>query len=179
MSRRVAIIQGSPRAGGNTEAACRYVEERVKESADTRLVTLREMHIEGCRGCRKCMEIDDCVIRDDFDELWRDLRSVDVIIQAAPVYWYAPPGVMKDFIDRTHATYTTKNSLEGSIGHLITIAADSGFPNTEQVMSSWITAYGGTIGERARILARDLGELGARGENLDALDALVQAVRGT
>ncbi len=176
MERRVVIIQGSPRAGGNTEAACRYVEQRIRDSMDVRLVNLHEMDIGRCTGCRKCMDLGDCVLRDDFTRLWEDVRGREVIVQAAPVYWYAPPGLMKDFIDRTHATFTTRNSLSGATGHLITVAADSGFETTEQAMSSWIIAYGGRVGERVRILARDLGELEGREENFRALDVLVDAI---
>ena len=178
-NRRAIIIQGSPRRNGNTDRACRYVAERIRASIDTTVVDLFDLRIERCRGCRECMRLLDCVIRDDFTELWREIGRCDIIVQGAPVYWYAPPGIMKDFIDRTHATYALKRGLEHVRAYLITVAADSGFENTETVMSSWITAYGGKIEGRARIIARETGDLERRAENLRSLDRIVEAVLGT
>jgi multimeric flavodoxin WrbA len=118
-----------------------------------------------------------CAIRDDdFPALWRDLHSAEVIVQACPVYWHAPPGLMKDFIDRSHSTYPDKGYLEGKRAYTLTVGADSGFETCEVVMASWVTAYGGKVLGSARLLARDLGELEGRPDNLRRLEELANLI---
>ena len=177
MRRSVTIIQGSPRRGGNTERASHYLAERMDGLADLRLVNLYDLRIRRCEGCRRCMTDGVCVIHDDdFPELWEQVRSAAVIVQACPVYWHSPPGIMKDFIDRTHSTYLDNHALEGARAYLVTVAADSGFETCETIMASWITAYGGTLASTARLYARDLGELEGRPENLRTLEQLADGI---
>jgi multimeric flavodoxin WrbA len=173
----VIIIQGSPRRGGNTERAARRIAERTAGRLDLRVVNLCDIRIRRCEGCRRCMTHGVCVIDDDdFPALWRDLRSARVIVQACPVYWHSPPGIMKDFIDRTHSTYLDRRSLDGAQAYLVTVAADSGFETCETVMASWVTAYGGRIASAVRLFARDLGELEQRPENTRRLDELAEEI---
>ena len=37
--------------------------------------------------------------------MWNDVKQSETIVYFAPVYWCAPPGLMKDFIDRTVVDY--------------------------------------------------------------------------
>jgi multimeric flavodoxin WrbA len=112
-----------------------------------------------------------CAITDDdFPRLWEAARTTDVIVQACPVYWHSPPGIMKDFIDRTHSTYLDKGRLRGKRAYHLIVAADGGWETCETIMGSWITSYGGSVLGAARLLARDLGELEARPENLARIE---------
>jgi len=177
MQTRVAIIQGSPRADGNTERAARRLAEGLGHRFAVTLTNLYALDIRRCTGCRSCMTEGLCVIRDDdFPALWADLRQAEMIVQACPVYWHAPPGIMKDFIDRTHSTYPHKSYLRSKLAYLVTVGADSGFETCEIVMRSWITAYGGNVLGTARLYARDRGELDRNPENLRKLDELVASM---
>lgn len=177
MRRSLIVIHGSPRRGGNTERAVRRIAERIGGRLELRVVNLYDIRIRRCEGCRRCMTDGVCVIDDDdFPALWRELCSARVIVQACPVYWHSPPGIMKDFIDRTHSTYLDRRSLDGALAFLVTVAADSGFETCETVMASWVTAYGGRIASTARLLARDLGELDQRPENTRRLDEIAEEI---
>src|SRR5690606_7561493 len=39
-------------------------------------------------------------IDDDYDALLERVLAAEALLLAAPVYWYAVPGVLKDFLDR-------------------------------------------------------------------------------
>lgn len=69
-------------------------------------------------------------------------KNSDITIWGVPVYWFAPPGIMKNFIDRTHGYFVKKGMLSGKNAYLINIATDSGFRNSEKVMRSWLEWFG-------------------------------------
>jgi multimeric flavodoxin WrbA len=178
MPERLTIVQGSPRARGNTEHAVRFLADRLADRFELSVTNLYDRRIGRCTGCRRCMADGVCAIADDdFPALWETIRSSEVIVQACPVYWLSPPGIMKDFIDRTHSTYLDRRSLSGARAYLLTVAADSGFETCEAVMASWVGSYGATVLGRTRLFARDLGELEGRPENLRLLRELASAIR--
>ena len=158
---RVLCLSGSPRRGGNTDYCIDYLAERLAEQPGAQVETayLSQLNIAPCRGCRACMREKRCVLEgDDFSALWTKVMAADLLIVAAPVYWLAPPGVMKNFIDRTHGVYALGDPLSGKSAYLISVAADGGFEPHEQVMTSWLHHYGARMLGKARILARELGE---------------------
>ena len=64
------------------------------------------------------------------------------MVIGAPVYWDSPPGIMKDFIDRSHGSFKTGNLLlKGKVIYLINVATISGFQTAEAVYQSWLSYY--------------------------------------
>ena len=101
----------------------------------------------------------ECAIKDDDLEFLVDkMISTDLIILGAPIYWYGPPGIFKDFIDRTHAFYPDEKRFKGKKVAVITIAAQSGFPSHEKTMS-WLQHYGAEYIGWLRLYAREKDEL--------------------
>ena len=176
--KKLLIIQGSPRKNGNTEFACRYVADRLGGTFEVSFVNLYDLDIHRCTGCRACMKQGCCVItEDDFPALWRKVEETDRIVLAAPVYWYAPPGLMKDFIDRTHTAFRDSGHLSGKTACLITVAADSGFETCETIMASWLGYYGTAVEKKLRLIAREAGDLAKKAANLKQLDELVDSLK--
>ncbi|MDD2707426.1 MAG: flavodoxin family protein [Verrucomicrobiae bacterium] len=171
MKSKLAIIQGSPRKRGNTGFACGYLGDRLEKWFDVSVINLCEHRIKHCVGCRVCMRDGSCRISgDDFGAVWNILSAADVIIQAAPVYWYSPPGIMKDFIDRTHSFYRAGRPLAGKRGGIITIATEEGFECAEKILSCWAVQYGVEIVGMERIKAREAGEIENSKASLEILD---------
>lgn len=166
-------ISGSPRRGGNTDNAVEItlglIHEQLPE-AETEFVRVADHRIEHCRGCRHCMEAVECAIEgDDLDLLVEKMQWADLIILGAPVYWYGPPGVMKDLIDRTHSFYPDNMRLEGKKVALISVASTSGFPSHERIMS-WLQYYGAQIVAKVRLRAREKDDLGRRRTQMRKLE---------
>jgi multimeric flavodoxin WrbA len=161
---QVLCLSCSPRRGGNTDFCTRVLAEELRAlpGVNVEVVRLEDYNIKHCMGCRGCMKLKDCVIRDDdFHEIWRHIAAADVIVQLSPVYWLGPPGKHKDLIDRSHAWFACGKVLAGKTGCSISIAAEAGFESHEAVVESWLGWYGASIKARLRILARQTGDAAA------------------
>ena len=158
---RVLCLSCSPRKGGNTDFCAQFVADEIRKAPnlEVEFVRLNDYEIRHCLGCRKCMELKDCVIRDDgFHELWSRIAAAGVIVQASPVYWLGPPGKHKDFIDRSHAFFALGQVLKGKVAYTISVAADEGFEPHEACIESWLDWYGADLRGRIRVLARQAGD---------------------
>ena len=174
---KAVIIQGSPREGGNTEFACRHIAKGLQQRFAVSLVNLRALHIRKCLGCQACLRagnkgcrIDD----DDFASLWEQIRESDIVIQAAPVYWYSPPGLMKDFIDRTLSAFRDEKCLAGKKGAIVTVATWDGFEHCEEILAIWAAHYGVDIRTKVRLRAERPGDLEGNAKALSQLDELIE-----
>ena len=110
---------------------------------------------------------------DDFNLVMDQVMEADVLVFGAPVYWYGPPGLMKDFIDRSHGYFAVPTKiLNGKKAYLISVAADGGFEPHEDVMASWLGYYGAEIGEKVRIYGREKGDVQANAREVGKLEEL-------
>ncbi len=169
-------VSGSPRRDGNTDLlvreALRLLAERT--GARTEFVRVAEHRIEPCRGCRACMRLGRCAIQDDdFEGLMARVRAADLLVLGAPVYWFGPPGIMKNFIDRTHGYYTDHTILRGKRAIIISVATESGFEPHEAVMSCWLRLYGAEILGTIRVLACEKGEVLQRPDEFAKVGQLI------
>ena len=174
---RVLGLSGSPRRDGNTDNAVKIVLETLRDmGAETLFLRVGDFRIEPCRGCRDCMKTGECSIKDDdFQKLLDEVMKSDLLILGAPVYWFAPPGVMKNFIDRTHGFYLDKSRLKGKMFAIISVAADSGFETHERIMS-WLRVYGATLIAKVRVYAREKGDLERRPREVRKLKRFAEEV---
>lgn len=106
MSKKIVILNGSPRKNGNTSALVRAFAEGAEHAGHT--VTeffLNDMTIHGCRGCfgghssRECP----CVQKDDMDQIYPAVKESDVIILASPLYYWNMSGQVRTAFDRLFA----------------------------------------------------------------------------
>lgn len=66
---KIAVISCSPRKGKSTKYALEVCLQAVKETipdAETALIELSEMKINGCLVCGKCMKVLECSRDGDF-----------------------------------------------------------------------------------------------------------------
>ncbi|UCE08113.1 MAG: flavodoxin family protein, partial [bacterium] len=80
MCKRIVIINGSLRVKGNTDAIIESLLEGA-ENTDIliRQFVLREMIINGCKGCYHCYDNDTCSIKDDMQEIHHEIQQSDLI----------------------------------------------------------------------------------------------------
>ena len=98
---KVLGFVGSPRKEGNTET---LIDEALRgardEGADTEKIRLSELAIKPCVGCLRCLEAGECIQKDDFAPLRDEMLASPVWFLGTPVYFFAPSGQLKTFIDR-------------------------------------------------------------------------------
>ena len=119
--RKVLIVEGSPRKGGNSDALCREFERGAVEAGhEVEKIYLRDLAIGNCRACDACRKTGACVQKDDGDGLLGRMLDADAIVLATPVYFYSMSGWMKTAIDRMLPRYT---ELAGKAFYFIATAA--------------------------------------------------------
>lgn len=99
----ILFVLGSPREGNSS-----FILGRILNELNGEVLRLKEMQIEHCRGCLKCMKTGKCMLSDDMMEATDKIISADIIVLLFPAYFGNYPGILKDFIDRTNPLYYDK-----------------------------------------------------------------------
>ena len=102
MSKKVVVITGSPRNGGNSFAMANAFIDRAKENGHQVVRFDAAMkNVGGCHACETCFQTGKpCTFDDDFNTLAPDILDADAIVFATPVYWYSIPAQIKGVIDK-------------------------------------------------------------------------------
>lgn len=106
MSKKIVILNGSPRKNGNTSALVKAFTEGA-ESVGHSVTTffLDGMDIHGCKGCfgghssRECP----CVQQDDMMQIYPAVKDSDVVVLATPLYYWNMSGQLRTAVDRLFA----------------------------------------------------------------------------
>ena len=99
--KKMLAILGSPHKDGVTARMLQCAIKAAEAAGwEVEQVNLYEKQIGFCRGCRRCLETRECVIKDDIQRIAESLRSCDVVALAAPVYWANVPAIVKNMFDR-------------------------------------------------------------------------------
>jgi multimeric flavodoxin WrbA len=106
------------------EVASDILSEGKTESATTVLLNISDFEIRHCTGCDTCVRKKPCPEseHDDMHKIEENLLKADGIIIAAPSYFTAVPGVLKDFIDRSRPMKMLDHQLKDKLFGAITYA---------------------------------------------------------
>lgn len=110
ISGEAVVFAGSPRKGGNSDAAAQAFAQGVREAGgQVRVIPLRGHDLMPCRGCYGCRPDlgGRCVLPDAqaVVELYETLLRAPLLAFAAPVFFYHLPAHAKAFIDRSQPWY--------------------------------------------------------------------------
>lgn len=85
-----------------TEAQAKEVKERYEKlGATVRLINFREKTIKGCIACFGCYTTRKCIIKDDFDEVCKEIReNSDMIVFVSGINYNQFSTNYKYFLDR-------------------------------------------------------------------------------
>ncbi len=98
---KVLGFNGSPRRGFNTEKLVQTVLEGAEQKgAETTMFNLASMNISACKGCLACRKEGICSIKDDMEEIIREIKSADAVAIGSPVYMLQMTAQTKAFVDR-------------------------------------------------------------------------------
>ena len=102
---KVIGINASPRKKANTQTLTEAIlEGAAAKGAETRLVNLREIKMNGCLGCEGCKKhLGKCVQKDDLTTLLQEMTAYDAIVMGTPVYWYHVTAQFKMLVDRLYS----------------------------------------------------------------------------
>lgn len=125
MSKKVLILSGSPRNGGNSDILCDEFMKGAKEAGnEVEKIRVAAKKIAPCSACYYCRDNGGkCVHKDDMAEILDKMLEADVIVMASPVYFYSIDAQLKAVIDRAMAKWTKIKNKE--FYYIMTAAEDS------------------------------------------------------
>lgn len=113
MSKKVLILSGSPRKGGNSDLLCdEFMKGAIESGNEVEKIRVSEKNIGYCRACYACSDTGKCIIKDDMAIILKKMIDCDVIVLASPVYFYSIDAQLKAVIDRTVARWTEVKNKE-------------------------------------------------------------------
>ena len=133
MKKKVLILSGSPRKGGNSDILCdQFARGAAQAGHEVEKIRVAEKNIGYCRACYACKESGVCVIRDDMAGILQKMIDADVIVLASPVYFYSIDAQLKTVIDRSVARWTEVKDKEF---YYIVTAADEANASAETTIA--------------------------------------------
>ena len=138
---KVLLINGSPRANGNTALA---LEEMVKvfaqEGIETEIVQVGNKDIRGCLACTSCYKDGKCVVNDIVNECAAKFEECDGMVVASPVYYASANGTLISFLDRLF--YSSHFDKRMKVGASVAVARRGGCSATFDQLNKYFTISG-------------------------------------
>lgn len=129
MSKKIVILNGSPRKGGNTACLCEVFTQGAEASGHTVLrFDLQQMNIHGCLGCLKGGKdlASPCVQKDDMDKIYPAYKEADIVVLASPMYFWSVTSQLKAAFDRLFAVAETNSNYQNPRKDCIMLMAAEG-----------------------------------------------------
>jgi len=161
---KVIILNGSPKAHGNTSTALHEVERTLQQQGiETEWLHVGHLQIHGCIACNKCWETGRCAFGDIVYTISEKMQEADGLLIGSPVYFASPNGTLLSLLDRLfysnlHSDWSMK------VGASVSIARRGGATATMDVLNKyflktnmplvpsqyWSIAHGNDPGEVTR-----------------------------
>lgn len=138
---KVLMINGSPRANGNTSIALAEMEAVfANEGIETEIVCVGNQAIRGCIACGSCHRTGKCVFDDVVNELAPKFEACDGLVVASPVYYASANGTLIALLDRLF--YSTRFNKTMKVGAGIAVARRGGCSSTFDELNKYFTISG-------------------------------------
>lgn len=132
--KKVLILSGSPRKGGNSDMLCDEFKRGALDSGNqVEKIRIADKNVGYCKACYYCATNGGlCIIKDDMAEIMQKMIDADVIVLSSPVYFYSLDAQLKAVIDRTVARWLEVKNKEF---YYIMTAADSDKESMQATLS--------------------------------------------
>ncbi len=134
---KVIILNGSPKAEGNTATALHEAERVLQQQGiECEWIHVGHRQIHGCIACNKCWDSGECAFGDIVNDLARKIGEADGLLIGSPVYFASPNGTLLALLDRLfysslHKDWTMK------VGAAVCIARRGGATATMDVLNKY------------------------------------------
>lgn len=124
--KKIVIFTSSPRKNSNTTRMAKsFADAAITKGNEVEWFDTYSMDIKLCAVCNSCFKNGKpCVFNDDFNKAAEAMLNADVIVFAAPVYWYTLPAQIVLLLDKLYSFYTTGKNFEGKECVLISCCGD-------------------------------------------------------
>lgn len=138
---KVLLINGSPKANGNTAAALAEMTNIFQEEG-IEVVSLHvgNKAVRGCVACGKCSELGKCVFDDVVNEGAALLAECDGIVVGSPVYYASANATLTAFLDRLF--YSSHFDKTMKVGAAVVAARRGGLSATMDQLNKYFSISG-------------------------------------
>lgn len=137
MNLKVLILNGSPKAHGNTATALHEVEQLLQQQGiETEWMHVGHLQIHGCIACNKCWDTGNCTFGDIVNDISQKMQDADGLLIGSPVYFASPNGTLLSLLDRLfYSNLHTDWSMK--VGASVSIARRGGATATMDVLNKY------------------------------------------
>ena len=162
---KVLLVNGSPKANGNTALALKEMAEIfAQEGIEAEIIQVGNKDIRGCIACGSCGKTGKCVFDDMVNEIAPKFEAADGLVIGSPVYYASANATLMAFLQRLF--YSTRFDKTMKVGASIAIARRGGCSATYDEMNKffgisgmpiassqyWNSVHGGAPGQAAEDL---------------------------
>lgn len=122
---KVLMLNGSPKANGNTATALREMEKTfLAEGVEVEIVHVGNRSIRGCVACGGCSEAGKCVFDDIVNEVAVKFEQADGLVVGSPVYYAQANATLVALLTRLF--YSTGFDKRMKVGTSVVVARRGG-----------------------------------------------------
>ncbi len=138
---KVLIINGSPKASGNTARALVEMTNVFEQyGVEIEYLHVGNKEIRGCVGCGTCYKAGKCFMDDIVNEAAKKLEECDGVVIGSPVYYASANGTLISFLDRLF--YSTRFDKRMKVGASVAVARRGGCSSTFDQLNKYFTICG-------------------------------------
>lgn len=138
---KVLMLNGSPKANGNTAIALREMETIfLEEGIEVITVQVGNQPVRGCIACGGCGNSGKCVFDDVVNEIAPVFAEADGLVVGSPVYYASANATLVAVLDRLF--YSTAFSKAMKVGACVTVARRGGCSATFDELNKYFTISG-------------------------------------
>lgn len=138
---KVLMINGSPRANGNTYIALHEMEKIFeKEGIEVEILHVGNKDIRGCIACRSCVNTGKCVFDDLVNEAASKFEACDGLVVGTPVYYASANATLVAFLTRLF--FSTRFDKKMKVGACVAAARRGGLTATFDELNKFFAISG-------------------------------------
>jgi len=138
---KVLLVNGSPKANGNTAAALAEMA-KIFEEEGIEVISLHvgNKDVRGCLACGKCGSTGKCVFDDIVNEGAALLEECDGMVVGSPVYYASANATLTAFLDRLF--YSSSFDKTMKVGASVVVARRGGLSATMDQLNKYFSISG-------------------------------------
>ena len=138
---KVLMLNGSPKANGNTAVALSEMEKVFhEEGIEVVTVQVGNQAVRGCIACGGCGKTGKCVFDDVVNEIAPIFQEADGLVVGSPVYYASANATLVAVMDRLF--YSTGFDKTMKVGASIVVARRGGCSATFDELNKYFTISG-------------------------------------
>lgn len=135
---KVLILNGSPKANGNTAVAIGEMVSVFEENGiEAEVVQVGNMSVRGCVSCGSCGKLGKCVFDDIVNEIALKFEEADGLVVASPVYYASANATLVAVLQRLF--YSSHFDKTMKVGASVVCARRGGCSATFDELNKFFT----------------------------------------